>query len=442
MPQRNIVIMLAAALLSYACYLRADHSPYARYVASGLTAIEGEALDHLTDEELFEGAMRGMVDVLHARGDEHSQFLPKKEADPLRDEIRQQFGGIGVRIRLVGEPPRLLVVGPIDPSTPAARGKLFPGDRILTIDDQSTESMTLADAQSRLRGEPGSTVRLTVQNEQESRPRSIELERQVIAIESVLGEVHSPEGQWEFMLTENPRLALIRITSFGDRTAEELNRVLDQLVAGGVQGVILDLRDNPGGPLDMAVAVCDMFLPADKTIVETRGRDAKLIRRYITTGQARFLSLPLAILVNQNTASAAEIVAACLQDHGRAIVVGQRSYGKGTVQQLVPMESGRSLLKLTWASFWRPDGINIHRKPGASEAGQWGVTPSPGGTLQLSTEEYASYLRWRADRDLLNLGEMPEDAARDEFATEKEFIDRQLALAVELLQASLDAPAQ
>ena len=441
MPQRNFVLLLAAALLSYACYLRAEHNPYSRYIASGLTAIEGEALDCVPDAELFDGAMRGMVSVLHARGDEHSQFLPKQEADPLRDEIRQQFGGIGVRIRLAGEPPRLTVVGPIDAGSPAAKGKLLPGDRILTIDDQPTEQMTLADAQSRLRGEPGSTVHLTVQNERESQPRSMELERQVIAIESVLGDVHSPEGQWVFKLTADPRVAHVRITSFGDRTAQELTHALDQLVADGVQGVVLDLRDNPGGPLDMAVAVCDLFLPADKTVVETRGRDAELIRRYSTTGKGRFLSLPLAVLVNQNTASAAEIVAACLQDHGRAAVVGQRTYGKGTVQQLLPMESGRSLLKLTWASFWRPDGVNIHRKPGTPEVEPWGVTPNPGRELQLSAEDYATYLKWRADRDMLNLGDLPGSSKTEPPPAEANFVDEQLELAVRQLQSQLNAPA-
>jgi carboxyl-terminal processing protease len=217
------------------------------------------------------------------------------------------------------------------------------------------------------------------------------------------------------------------------------------LTAGGVQAVVLDLRDNAGGALDAAVAVCDRLLPGGKTVVETRGRDRSLRRHYVTTeGEKRFLRLQLAVIVNQNSASAAEIVAACLQDHGRALVVGQRTYGKGTVQQLLPMESGKSLLKLTSASFWRPSGANIHRVPDAEESAKWGVSPNPGYEVRLSPDEYAVYRRYRVERDMLGKdsgADTEEMGEPDEPPVPDDFVDVQLEKAVGCLRGEMEKSA-
>ena len=272
-----------------------------------------------------------------------------------------------MRIGFEGEPPRLVIVGPPEPGTPAARANLLPGDRILAIDDHDTEGLAMSDVLGLMRGRPGTTIRLLIQQEHAPQPRSFELVREVINIESILGDRRNEKGAWEFRLADEPRIAHVRIASFGDRTAIEFASILEQVLADGAAAVVLDLRDNAGGALDAAVAVCEMLLPADKLIVETRGRGEALRQRYATSVDGRYLDLPIAVVVNQNSASAAEIVAACLQDHGRAIVAGERTYGKGTVQQLVPLESGRSLLKLTWASFWRPSGARIHRPAGTAE---------------------------------------------------------------------------
>ncbi|MEX0641675.1 MAG: S41 family peptidase [Pirellulales bacterium] len=444
MPQRNFLILLVMTAVSFACYVRGGQNPYTRYVASGLAAIDEDAATKVPDRELFNAAMQGMVEVLHRRGDVHSEFLTEEEADPLRAEIRQQFGGIGVRIRFVGEPPRLMIVGPPEPASPAARANLLPGDQILAIDDQPTAGMSMGAVLLRMRGQPGTSVRLTVEQEHEAEPRIVELTRELISIESILGDVHAKDGTWQFALTTDPRIAQVRITSFGDHTAEELTKVLDQLTAGGVQAVVLDLRDNAGGALDAAVAVCDLLLPGGKAVVETRGRDRSLQQKYVTTqGDKRFLNLPLAVIVNQNSASAAEIVAACLQDHGRAVVVGQRSYGKGSVQQLLPMESGKSLLKLTSASFWRPSGANIHRAPEAPESAKWGVSPNSGHEVSLSPDEYAVYRRYRVQRDMLGRDsgtEIEEPDEPDEPPVPDDFVDVQLKKAVDYLRGELERP--
>ena len=438
MSQRNLLTLLLAAILSYTCYVRGEQNPYARYVADGLAAIEVGSLERVPDRELFRGAMEGMVGVLRRSGDEHSQFLSEEEADPLRTDIRQQFGGIGVRIGLEGEPPRLVIVGPPDPGTPAARANLLPGDRILAIDGQATEGMTMGDVLRRMRGQPGTKVLLSIQHEHAAQPRAVELVREVINIESILGDRRRDEGGWEFRLAADPRITHVRIASFGDRTALELSSILEHVTAEGAAGAVLDLRDNAGGALDAAVAACELLLPAEKVVVETRGRDHSLLRRYATTVDGRFLDLPLAVVVNQNSASAAEIMAACLQDHRRAIVVGERTYGKGTVQQLVPLESGKSLLKLTWASFWRPSGARIHRTAGGAKDGTWGVAPDPGYERKLSADDYAAYRKYRADRDMFGLLRRTGTAEEAEQPVAADFVDEQLQLAVDYLRGKLN----
>jgi carboxyl-terminal processing protease len=438
MPQRNLVAILLTMAIAYACYVRGERIPHARYVASGLAAIHEGALERVPGDELFDGAMHGMVGVLRQHGDAHSEYLPGDEADPLRSEIRQQFGGIGVRIRLAGDPPRLTIAGPPDPGTPAARAQLLAGEQILAIDDQSTEGMSLFDGLTLLRGDAGSSVRLTVQRGDEEPPRSVELVREIINIESILGDVHDRDGKWQFRLEREPRIAHIRIILFGDRTAEELDFVLGRLKGEGVKGIVLDLRDNSGGALEAAVAVCDLLLPADRTVVETRGRGGVLLERYVTSGDGQYRDLPLAVVINRDSASAAEIVAAALQDHGRAVVVGERSHGKGTVQQLLPV-ADKSLLKLTWASFWRPSGANIHRALGAPEKGNWGVVPDSGHELRLSTDEYDAYHEYRSDRDLFIPGQtQPPPEPPDGASAHANFVDRQLNLAVEYLKSRLD----
>jgi carboxyl-terminal processing protease len=204
-----------------------------------------------------------------------------------------------------------------------------------------------------------------------------------------------------------------------------------------VKAVVLDLRDNAGGSLDAAVAVCQMLLPAGKEIVTTRGRGQQVRQRYATSSDGKFMNLPLAVVVNQNSASAAEIVAACLQDHERAQVAGQRSYGKGTVQELLPMESGNSLLKLTWASFWRPSGANIHRKPSDKEDSAWGVSPDRGLERVLDDDQYAAWLKYRSQRDGFSENESTESPPKEASSAAAPFVDEQLQLAVRSLAAKL-----
>lgn len=439
MSQRNLLILLLATVVSYACYVRGEQNPFARYVADGLATINRDSLERIQSRELFDGAMTGMVGVVNKHGDKHSEFLNENAADPLRAEIRQQFGGIGVRIGLEGDPPALTIVGPPDASSPAARAGLRAEDQITSIDGVPTAGLQMGDILKRMRGLPGTSVTLQIKRSSEIRPLDFELVREVVNIESVLGDRRSDDGSWHFLLEEDPRIAHIRIISFGERTAGEFERALRNAVAAGAQALVLDLRGDAGGALDAAVDVCKLLLPADKPIVETRGRDGFIQQRYKTTEDGPFLTIPIVVLVNQNSASAAEIVAACLQDHDRAAIAGQRSYGKGTVQQLIPVQKGKSLLKLTWASFWRPNGKKIHRESEAAEEETWGIVPDEGLERKLSQQEFESLLKYRGERDQImpSSTSVAESEGGTETDTDERFTDQQLQIAVKYLQDKL-----
>lgn len=444
MPQRNLLLLLLAVAVSYVCYTRGEQNPYRRYVANGLTAIEEHGLEPVGGRELMAGAMDGMVAVLRARGDQHSQFLSESEAGPLRNEIHQQFGGIGVRLRFEGNPPLPVIAGPIAPATPAGKAKLQPCDRILAINDEPTETLKKRDVLSRLTGEVGSRVTLLLQGPNEKQARSVELTRELIQIESIFGDRRGPDGNWLFALEDDPRVAQIRIGAFGDRTAQEFAAILPVLIKKGVQGIVIDVRDNAGGSLSSAVAICEMLLPANKTIVETRGRGQTLHERYATTVDGKYRDLPLAVIVNQNSASAAEIVAGCLQDHGRAIIIGQRSFGKGTVQQLLPLGDG--LLKLTWASFWRPSGANVDRALGTATKTSWGVSPDKGFACELTTAQYAAYEDYRNLRDESELstticGNDESDRSQRQQDAAK-FVDQAVVLAKRYLESKLNEKSE
>lgn len=438
MPRRNLLILLIAAAVSCLLYAATEQNPYARYAARGLAAIEAESLERISNQSLYDAAMKAMVDVLHKHGDEHSQFINRQDADPFREEIQQQFGGIGVRIRFAGEPPRLEVVGAPDPGTPAARAGIGAGDRIVSIDKRPTDAMTMSDVLHAMRGQPGEPIELTIEQAGTGARETLTLVREIIRVDSILGDRRNADGSWQFRLEQNPRIALVRVTIFANRTVEELQQTLERLTTAGVEAVILDLRDDAGGSLDAAVGICEMLLPAGRSIVEIRGRGGELVDHFETTRDGQFRNLPLAVLTNGNTASASEIVAACLQDHDRAVVIGERTYGKGTVQTLIPTESGRSLLKLTSASYWRPSGRNIHRRGDAIDDDEWGVSPDPGFEVAFTEEQYEAFRKDRAARDLIAADSADREAVTSEDPG-KEFVDWQLQEAVEYLEEELDS---
>ncbi|MEN0109592.1 MAG: S41 family peptidase [Planctomycetota bacterium] len=446
MPRRNSGILLVAMLIGAFCAARVERNPYARHAAEAYALVEERALEDPPDEELFAGAVRGMVSVLRRRGDTHSDYLDPRAAEPLRAEMRQEFGGVGVRVGVEGEPPRVVVVEPPVPGTPAYASPIRARDTIVAVDGRPTAGLGLRDVVAMMRGGVGEPLELTVRHEGDDPEDADALEtfrlvREVIRVPSIVGDRRTPAGDWLFPLEEDARIALVRLTTFGNRTAEELRETLTRLTGEGVEAVTLDVRGNGGGALDAAIDVCELFLPDGAPIVSTRGRDGHVLARYDAEGDGPFVGLPIVVLIDGDTASASEIVAAALRDDDRAEVAGERSFGKGTVQQLLPLESGRSLLKLTSASYWRPSGENIHRRPGAAESEAWGVSPDAGLATPLTDAEREAWWRWRRERDLL-VGPSDADSA-GEVSLGDGPLERDAALraAVERLRERLDGAA-
>ncbi len=444
MSRRNMLLLVATTLISYACYVRAEQNPYTRYVAAGYSVIDRWALEDVSDQELFEGAMLGMIDVLRKSGDRHSLFINETQRDAFREDLTQEFGGVGIRIRFLGNPAVLTVVGPPEPGSPAFSADIHSGDHLVAINDEPTLGMEIGEVLKLVRGPEGESVILSVLHQGESEPKSISLVRAVITKESIRGDLRDSDGNWLFRLQSDPRLGYVRITSFGDKTKAELIRALASLASQeelpAVEVLILDVRDNYGGALDAAVGISDLFLRAGLPIVTTRGRNQVERDRFVSTGSGNYTEIPLAVLINHNSASAAEILAACLQDYSRATVMGERSYGKGTVQRLMRIESGRSLLKLTSATYWRPSGKNIHRMPSDSESDEWGVLPNKDFEIVLDDHEHLQLRKYRHRRDLLGIsphGALAEQIDQEDGILPADFTDQVLQLAVDHLQSLL-----
>ncbi|MGD0517605.1 MAG: S41 family peptidase [Thermoguttaceae bacterium] len=431
MPRRNLLFLLAVGIFALVCYQKVQTNQYGQLLSESMELIDRLSLEKVEPEELFEGALDGMIERLNAGGlDENSSYIPPKALTEFREVIDQQFGGVGMEVSMDPKTRQMIVVSPL-PGTPAYAAGVQAGDKILRIDGHSTRGMSVKDAVGLLRGKPGDPVNITVLHQGEEKPVEIKLIRAVIQGETVWGDTRNADGSWNYFLPGYERVGYLRITSFGDKTAEELKRAVEWLVDHDMRGLILDLRDNPGGLLPEAIGVCDLFISSGD-IVSTRGRDGGNLETWRATGKGPFTKFPMVVLVNQDSASASEIVAACLQDHHRATIVGQRTFGKGTVQKIIELDDARGALKLTMASYWRPSNKNIHRRRDAGENEDWGVRPDPGCEVRLEGDDLTRLRLWRMQRDVSKAAESAVQAKG-----EGKFVDRQLAKAVECLQKEM-----
>jgi carboxyl-terminal processing protease len=322
--------------------------------SDALQKIRSEYVDgkDLTYKQLVYAALKGMV----GRLDPHSEFLDADSFQELEDDTEGQFGGLGLVVVL--RDGHVTVVAPME-DTPGYRAGILTGDRIIKVEDKSVEQLPLSDVVKQLRGQPDSQVRLTVQRPATGAIKTYTLTRAVIQVDMV----KDINGQKQFPLDEN-KIGYVRITQFGEKTADDLETALQKLQGQGMQALILDLRWNPGGLLDQAVAVCQKFLPRGQLVVSTEGRHT--LEKYFAKGSGDELKgLPIVVLANLGSASAAEIVTGCLQDLHRSVVLGEKTFGKGSVQTIFPLDDG-SALKLTIAKYYTPSHKVIH---------QHGITP-------------------------------------------------------------------
>jgi len=305
--------------------------------------VRAEYVDDVSDDSLVESAINGMLTSL----DPHSNYLNTKNFNDMKVQTRGEFGGLGIEVSM--ENGLVKVVSPID-DTPAARAGLKPGDLITHLDGDPVQGMTLPEAVEKMRGPVSSEIKLTIRREGRE-PFDVKLIRATIKIQSVRSHL------------EGDNIAYIRITTFNEQTDVGLNNAmknLKQQAGNKLLGVVLDLRNDPGGLLDQAVAVADAFLEKGE-IVSTRGRRSEDAQRYNARPGDIAAGLPIAVLINGGSASASEIVAGALQDHHRAILLGTRSFGKGSVQTIIPLP-GHGAMRLTTARYYTPSGRSIQAK--------------------------------------------------------------------------------
>ncbi|MBN1586200.1 MAG: S41 family peptidase [Candidatus Omnitrophica bacterium] len=413
----GVTVLLVQDGLGFGPRVRDDDNFYQEIelFADALSTIEQDYVDEITAKDLIYGALKGMLSSL----DSHSQFMDPETYKEIKVETEGAFGGLGIEISI--RDSLLTIISPIY-GTPAYEAGLKAGDRIVKIEDEITRDITLLDAVKKLRGKPGSKVKLTVLREGESELLDFTIVRDIVKIESIR-EPH--------MLTKN--IGYVRINEFQEKTSEDLEAALATLTERGADSLILDLRNNPGGLLDVAVEVSEQFLEKNQLIVSTDGRRANQDMEFRARGRGRKYRWPVVVMVNEGSASGSEIVAGAIQDNKRGLVVGTKSFGKGSVQTIIPLRDG-SALRLTTSKYYTPSGVCIHGE-GIHPDIVVEMTPPP---EEATEEETPSEGQKVFEEIVIEEGIEPPEAeeyAWDEEATAKELArDTQLARAVDILQ--------
>lgn len=311
--------------------------------SEALSVIESEYPEDVEPKKLIYGALRGMLASL----DLHSQFMDQDTYNELKVGTKGKFGGIGIEITI--KDGLLTVVTPIE-DTPAWKAGIKPLDRIVKINDDITRDMTLNEAVKRMRGKPGEPVHLTILRESD---------KKVLEFKIVRGVIHIRDIKDARILEE--RVGYIKISQFGEDTVKNLNAALNNLGKEKAEALIIDLRNNPGGLLESAVAITGKFLPEGKLIVYTRGKKDKQNLTFLSEDRKPLLNMPMVVLINEGSASGSEIFAAALQYYKRAVIVGTKSFGKGSVQTVIPLNDGTAL-KLTTSKYFTPGDKEISGK--------------------------------------------------------------------------------
>ena len=304
--------------------------------------IKEQYVDEVNDDELFKNAIQGMVNGL----DPHSDFLSKDDFDELKIGTTGRFGGLGIEISQ--EERYIKVISPID-DTPAMRAGIIAGDMIIKVDDKDLKDVPINDAVKLMRGEPGTSVEITILRKNENKPIVLEIQREIIISKGIKTKIF------------DKNIGYIRLSNFQSNSTSDLQTAfykLNKQSNNNLQGLIVDLRNNPGGVLGAAVGITDLFLQSGK-IVETKGRSSNSELKYEATARDISNGMSLVILINEGSASASEIVAGALQDNKRATILGTKSYGKASVQTIQELSDG-SALKLTTAKYYTPLGKDIH----------------------------------------------------------------------------------
>jgi C-terminal peptidase prc len=415
----------------------------------GLRKLLMEARQKLGTVDELQGAKAAaaaLQRMLHSL-DPYSSYFDPDEMEEFRRSTQQDFIGVGISIQKDVVRDMVRVTSPLRDSS-AYKAGIQAGDLITKVTNLvdrdgrklatpevfSTKGLSTSDIVKRIIGPEGSKVLLTVEREMANGPKELEFEltRTHVRVETVLGSKRKEDHTWDFYIDPAEKIAYIRVTQFAQNTESDLKRAMRLLDRQGLNGLVLDLRFDPGGYLDTAIHISDLFID-DGLIVRVQPRDAPA-REHKGHHENSMLNFPLVVLVNGFSASASEILSACIQDHERGIVMGERSFGKGSVQNIMELSSGDGL-KLTTASFWRPSGRNLHRFPNSKETDDWGVIPHAAYTLKLTPTERSELLTHLRQQEAIPRKDAPK---KEEAAA---FTDRQLEMALEYLRKQVAAKA-
>ncbi len=397
-----------------------------------LAEVRHELVEAYVDEpdqtKMIESAVQGMVDALR---DPYTVYVPAEQLEQFEDRLTGSFTGIGAEIDVQDGRPR--IVTPLE-SSPAWKAGIMAGDLILKVDGQTTLDESLMQVIKRIKGEAGTDVTLTVRRET-GEELDITITRAQITVHTVRGARRRVDQSFDYMLDPVNKIGYARVTQFTEPTAGELRSALEQLNEQGARGFILDLRFDPGGLLESAVQISDMFLEDGQRIVSTKGR-AWPEQVFDATDQTLMPDIPMVVLANEGSASASEVVTGALSDNGRALFVGTRTFGKGSVQQVRGLDTGPGALKFTGAYYYLPNGRNIHRKP---DAEVWGVDPDEGAYVPMTYKQYDQMIQVRRNSDTIR----PENGHNEGAAVTPDWIndqlkDPQLAAALTAVLGKLD----
>ena len=343
---------------------RDDDYTFVRTLVDIHRRVADNYVDAVDESKLNQGAIDGMLGQL----DPFSNYVPPEREEDFDRMLTGNFKGVGVRLDQRPD-GTFEIVTPVDGS-PAAAAGLQPGDVLLAVDGKPLENVRLMDLVHMVGGPLGSRVTLSVRHP-DGRDASYTLTRAEVHQPTARGYRRRADNGWDFSVCDNPRIGYVRLTQFTGASYTELRAAIDGELAVGMRGLILDLRFNPGGELDQAERIVNMLVPKGRTILTTRGR-ARPERRDTSNGEDPLPNFPMLVLVNEHSASAAEIVSGSLMDNARAVVLGQRTYGKGSVQEVIPLDEQGGELKLTVAYYYLPSGRLVHRRKDATD---WGVQP-------------------------------------------------------------------
>jgi carboxyl-terminal processing protease len=428
MTAQNLKTILIAVAVCLFCYVNAARMRKVGDLGLVMDLIDEQFVDESNNRQLYNAAMKGIFDSL----DPYSGYVPPEKLGSFQAYFDQEFGGLGISVDGPPRIDRLTVIAAVY-NSPAYREGIKPGDVIIQINSEPVGDTKVEELTPKLRGVIGTQVQLTIEREGEPRPLEFNITRGRIEVESVVGDHRTMDGRWEHRMQANRNIGYFRIELFGEKTSQELKRGLESM-ASDCKGVILDLRDNSGGLLIAATEICDMFLN-DGEIVKTQGRHGRVDDQFTAEpGEVIGHEIPIVVIINDQSASASEVLAACLQDRKRAVVVGVRSYGKGSVQNVIPLEGGTAAMRLTTAYYYPPSGRLIHRRKDAKPEDTWGVHPNEGCVVEIDEEGTTKLIqRIRRRSDPMQMAKELESHPNEDSSLSD---DPQLQRALEIVQSN------